>query len=259
MKRLKTALLLFALTNAAATAQTADSATAQAPDAASTLGVYKVGNGVTAPRAIYMPNPDFSQEARDAHYQGTCVLALIVGADGLPHNIRVTAHLGMGLDEKAVEAVQKWRFEPGRKNGEPVAVRIAVEVEFHLYGKNDPGDDPRVAELKRKADAGDAHAQLDLAHVYFEGKETTKNYTLANVYLYKAAYQGLLEAQFEIGDALARRDPPDYPKAYMWCTLADRGGYKPSRKALEELIVKMTPDQQQQGRALADGWTASSK
>ena len=61
------------------------------------------------------------------------VLALVVDSSGRPTNIRVTSSLGMGLDEKAIEAARKYRFEPGMKDGHPVAVEIALEVDFHLY------------------------------------------------------------------------------------------------------------------------------
>lgn len=96
-------------------------------------GVFHVGGGVSAPRAVYAPEPEFSEEARKAKYQGVCTLGLIVGADGRPSNIRVLSSLGMGLDEKAIEAVKNWKFEPAMKDGHPVRVEIAVEVDFHLY------------------------------------------------------------------------------------------------------------------------------
>ncbi|HLK32441.1 MAG TPA: energy transducer TonB, partial [Terriglobales bacterium] len=96
-------------------------------------GVYRVGGGVSAPRAVYSPDPEYSEEARKAKYQGTVVLWLIVGPDGRPHDIRVQRSVGMGLDEKAVEAVRTWRFEPARKDGQPVSVQINVEVNFRLY------------------------------------------------------------------------------------------------------------------------------
>jgi protein TonB len=96
-------------------------------------GVFHVGGGVSAPRVIYQPDVEFSDEARKAKYQGTCVLALVVGPDGRPRDIRVTSSLGMGLDEKAVEAARKYRFEPAMKDGRPVAVEIGLEVDFHLY------------------------------------------------------------------------------------------------------------------------------
>jgi len=96
-------------------------------------GVFRVGGGVSAPRAVYTPDPEYSEEARKAKYQGTCVLWLIVSPDGRPRDIRVARTLGMGLDEKAIEAVRNWKFEPAMKDGQPVSVQINVEVNFRLY------------------------------------------------------------------------------------------------------------------------------
>jgi periplasmic protein TonB len=96
-------------------------------------GVYRPGHGVTPPRPIYSPDPEFSEEARKAKYQGTCTLMIVVDTDGKPTNLRVVNSLGMGLDEKALETVRTWRFEPGMKDGHPVKVEMAVEVDFHLY------------------------------------------------------------------------------------------------------------------------------
>jgi len=91
------------------------------------------GGGVSAPRVIFQPDPEYSEEARKAKYQGTCVLWLVVGPDGKPRDIRVARSLGLGLDEKAIEAVKTWKFEPAMKDGKPVAVQINVEVSFRLY------------------------------------------------------------------------------------------------------------------------------
>jgi periplasmic protein TonB len=96
-------------------------------------GVFRVGGGVSAPRPTYTPDPEYSEEARKAKYQGTCVLWLIVGPDGKPRDIKVARTLGLGLDEKAIEAVKQWKFEPAMKDGKPVAVQINVEVSFRLY------------------------------------------------------------------------------------------------------------------------------
>jgi periplasmic protein TonB len=96
-------------------------------------GVYRVGGGVSAPREIYAPDPDYSEEARRAKYQGTVLLSLIVDQDGAPRDVRIARSLGMGLDEKAVSAVKRWKFEPSRKDGRPVAVRVNIEVSFRLY------------------------------------------------------------------------------------------------------------------------------
>lgn len=96
-------------------------------------GVFRVGGGVSAPRVVSAPDPEYSEEARKAKYQGVVVLWLVIGPDGKPRDIRIARPLGMGLDQKAVEAVRRWVFEPGTKDGHPVAVQLNVEVNFRLY------------------------------------------------------------------------------------------------------------------------------
>ncbi len=97
-------------------------------------GNYQAGKGgVGEPRVIYKTDPEYSEEARKAKYQGTVVLWLVVGPDGRAHDIRVQRSLGLGLDEKALEAVKQWKFEPAKLNGNPVAVAVNVEVDFRLY------------------------------------------------------------------------------------------------------------------------------
>jgi len=96
-------------------------------------GVFRLGKGMTPPRAIYNPEPEFSEEARKAKYQGLCTLEVVVDTNGRPTNIRVVGALGMGLDEKAIEAVKNWRFEPAMKDGHPIAVAVNLEIDFHLY------------------------------------------------------------------------------------------------------------------------------
>jgi TonB family protein len=95
-------------------------------------GAYKVGGSVLAPRPLAMPDPDYTEQAREAKLQGMCVLKLIVGADGKPRDIRVIRSLGMGLDEKAMAAVSQWTFAPATKDGMPVPVQISVQVVFKL-------------------------------------------------------------------------------------------------------------------------------
>lgn len=96
-------------------------------------GVFRIGGGVSAPKATFAPDPEYSEEARKAKYQGTVVLSLIVGADGVPRDIKVARSVGLGLDEKAIETVRTWKFEPGTKDGKPVATYATIEVAFHLY------------------------------------------------------------------------------------------------------------------------------
>lgn len=97
-------------------------------------GIFPAGRGgVSVPQVIYNPEPSFSDEARKAKAQGMVVLLVVVGKDGHTYDIRVGQSLGMGLDEKAIEAVHHWRFRPATLDGRPVATQIAVEVDFHLY------------------------------------------------------------------------------------------------------------------------------
>ncbi|MBZ5664372.1 MAG: energy transducer TonB [Acidobacteriia bacterium] len=96
-------------------------------------GVFKVGGGISAPRPLSTPDPQYTEEARNAKTQGTCILWLIVDTEGHPRDIRVVHGLGYGLESKAIEAVKQWRFEPAKKDGKPVNVQISVEVAFRLY------------------------------------------------------------------------------------------------------------------------------
>jgi periplasmic protein TonB len=97
-------------------------------------GVYQVGGGISAPVPLNTVEAEFSDEARRAKYQGVCLISLIVDANGNPQNPRVVRPLGMGLDEKALEAVRQYKFKPAMKDGRtPVPVMITVEVNFRLY------------------------------------------------------------------------------------------------------------------------------
>jgi TonB family protein len=96
--------------------------------------LYKAGiGGVSNPFPIVSPEAEFSDEARRNKYEGICMISVIVDAHGYPQNPRVVQSLGMGLDEKAPEAVRRYRFKPALKDGKPVAAMITVEVNFRLY------------------------------------------------------------------------------------------------------------------------------
>ncbi len=96
-------------------------------------GLERVGGLVSAPDFLYHPDPEFSDEARRAKYQGVVLVGLIVDAQGNPQNVHIVRALGMGLDEKALETVRTYKFKPAKKNGKPVAVPITIEVNFRLY------------------------------------------------------------------------------------------------------------------------------
>lgn len=88
---------------------------------------------VTPPSVVFNPSPAYADDARKSKYQGTSRLHMIVAEDGSVHDLQIVLPLGLGLDEKAVDAVSTWKFEPARKGGQPVAVVIEIEVDFRLY------------------------------------------------------------------------------------------------------------------------------
>jgi TonB family protein len=115
---------------------TDDGSSAQPPQAIPPH--YRFGKDVTPPQVIDTPDPEYSKEAREACYEGTVVLWLIVDADGSARSVKVQRSLGMGLDENAVRAIKKWTFKPGNVRGQPVAMQINVEVNFSLNERLHP-------------------------------------------------------------------------------------------------------------------------
>jgi TonB family protein len=95
-------------------------------------GAYRIGGGVSPPSILFKVEPEYSEEARKAKFQGTVLLYVVVDEKGLPRDIKVLRPLGLGLDQKAVEAVEKWKFTPGKKDGKPVPVQAQIEVNFRL-------------------------------------------------------------------------------------------------------------------------------
>lgn len=102
------------------------------PSRTASTGAYKVGGDVKAPSVVSKVEPLYSEEARLARYQGSAVIQLEVGPDGVARNMRVLRGLGLGLSEKALEAIAQWQFKPGTKGGEPVPVVAMIEVNFRL-------------------------------------------------------------------------------------------------------------------------------
>jgi protein TonB len=95
-------------------------------------GLHRVGGGISAPKVLFQPEPEFSEEARRAKVSGNVEVYLWVDEHGNPSHVRVVRGIGMGLDEKAVEAVRQYRFKPAMENGKPVTVEIYVDVVFQI-------------------------------------------------------------------------------------------------------------------------------
>ncbi|MDQ2948719.1 MAG: energy transducer TonB [Acidobacteriota bacterium] len=95
-------------------------------------GAYKIGGGVSAPSVLFKVEPEYSEEARKAKFQGTVVLSVVVDEKGNPKDLKIMRALGLGLDQKAIEAVEKWKFRPGLKDGRAVPVYATIEVNFRL-------------------------------------------------------------------------------------------------------------------------------
>ena len=125
---LSACFLVFLVVHAAS--QSADSGTEMTVGGTKET-VYKVGYGVEPPKATYSPKAEYSAEARSKGVSGHVVVALIVPSKGEVKNIMVAKSLGSGLDEKAIEAVGQWKFNPATKDGKPVSVVVAVDVAFH--------------------------------------------------------------------------------------------------------------------------------
>lgn len=101
--------------------------------ATDTQGIFGSGKGTTAPHAVRAPDPEYSAEARRERVQGIVIIALVVDKFGQPSDIKLVSPIGYGLDEKAMDSVKTWKFEPGRRGSEPMATYATIEVAFHLY------------------------------------------------------------------------------------------------------------------------------
>jgi len=196
-------------------------------------------SGEVEARGIYTPQPDYTEEAREARREGVCTLSLIVGLDGRTSNIVVVKKLGLGLDEKAVEAVRQWKFEPGRRYGRPVLTHLTLSIQFKLVG------DDKIVELSEKVKTGDPAAEFELANAFFAGKEIPRDDAKGAALLERAARDGLPEAQFQMGERAYGNgsNPETYVSAYVWYSLAQKNGFEPSQGKAEIVAAQMTPEQ----------------
>jgi TonB family protein len=97
-------------------------------------GILQPGvDGASLPVCVFCPSPDYTDLARTAKYRGTVELSLIVTKDGVVNSVVVLKGAPFALTQKAIDAVQKWKFKPSKFHGQSVAVRVPVDIEFQLY------------------------------------------------------------------------------------------------------------------------------
>ena len=197
-------------------------------------------------RPIYSPDVEYTAEARAAKFEGSCIVRLTVGIDGKPSDVVVTKEVGMGMDERAVETVSKWKFEPARRHGRPVPTRVNLTLHFKLFG----GDAQRFIDLSEKARAGDPAAEFELAKAFFEGRAIPKDESQGLALLERAARSGHPQAQFQMGERAYGdgNNPEQYVPAYVWYVQAQRGGADQAEVKVTELESRMTPDQLAEAR-----------
>ncbi len=103
-----------------------------APQAKEKTPIYSVKDTTTPPSLVAKVEPGYTEEAKDAKIEGTCYLSVVISEEGIAEDIRVEESLDSGLDQKAIEAVEQWRFSPGKKDGKPVRVAAKIEINFRL-------------------------------------------------------------------------------------------------------------------------------
>jgi protein TonB len=94
--------------------------------------VRKIGSGVSTPQVIHQVEPDFTTEARKAKFMGTVIVGCIVNERGVPEDVHVVRGVGLGLNDKAIQAVKQYKFKPAMEGGKPVPVQLNIEVNFQI-------------------------------------------------------------------------------------------------------------------------------
>ncbi len=200
----------------------------------------------TPPIPIDSPDVEYTDAAKAAKFEGTGVVMVTVGIDGKASNVVVTKKIGMGMDERAVQTVSRWKFDPGRRYGKPVVSRLRLTLTFKLFGN----DSQKFIDLSQKAQAGDPAAEFELANAFFAGHDIPKDEAQGMALLERAARSGYAQAQFQMGERTYGdgNAAENYVAAYVWYTQAQRSGSDQAEAKVTELESRMTPDQLSEAR-----------
>jgi TonB family protein len=198
--------------------------------------VYWLNDTIIRPKATHTPDPEYSDLGRMMKLNTVSVLRCVIRPDGRAYVIEVKRPAGAGLDELAIEAIEKWRFKPATKQGVAVAVETPVEITFHmdLQGDFDSVTNrlnriarkSKVTDLQKLAENGDRQAQLLLGYLYWTGREPGRYEDadpLASIaWLKRAADQGSGTAAYLLGFVDQDRQPRqfDYARCYKWWAIA---------------------------------------
>jgi TonB family protein len=230
--------------------------------------VYKVGGEVTAPQAIFMPDPAYTAEARQKGISGSLTLGLKVRPDGTTSDIRVVKGLDPGLDQSAVETVSHWRFQPGTKSGIPVTVEVRVVVSFQHWDNPtvNPGpggvytglpcaakiDSRDIKDLLKKAHKGDPKAQFTIGCACEYGVSRPAPDRAQAIEWYRKAAESLVPAQYFLGETYLFNF--DYVHAYTWLRIADLGGYQDPKDRLRTVTLLLSKEQLSEAEDQVVAW-----
>jgi TonB family protein len=222
----------------------------EAPNS-STLASLKDAD-VTPPRPVHEPDPKYTAESRRAGIQGSSWISLIVGTDGVPHDLKVVRKLDDTLDERALETVRTWRFKPATKDDRPVEVELVAKIRFRLKGENYQ----KMGDLWQRSDASDPKAEWALYKAYRDGAGVPQDDSLALWFLKRAADWNLPEAQFKMGEHFYENPdgPRDCVSAYIWYALSKRTGGQEGERMLKLLAGQMTPEQLSEAEVRVGYW-----
>jgi TonB family protein len=207
-------------------------------------GVFRVGPGVTPPKIRHKEEPDYTRAASDAKVQGQCLLELIVDEHGMPTKIAVLSPLGFGLDEQAIDAISKWRFVPGQKDGIPVKIQATVEVNFRLLGQHyDENAEHRrtefnefLARLKQQQGGKPTPQQVELIQKLVGEKFAPADYVLG---VWKLSGKDMEKNVAEGLDLLKKAMDKHYgPALFYWGRLKMAGQFMPKDEAAGMKLIR---------------------